>query len=164
MTTSPFEMLSAGDVGGVKDYVKSHPELINAPTFFAGGTLLHYAAAESSPEAIEALVSLGFDVDATGETYGDSALQAACANGKTSNVYLLLSMGARIDTSTSFRNPLFAAISGRHPETVRLLLQQGIDSSIRYTLEDGSIVDAIDFAEKRGADECLLVLKEFKSI
>lgn len=161
METSPFTLLERGDVAGIQKYVSEHPESINKRTFFAGGTLLHYAAAESTPEVIDVLVGSGFDLDKAGETYGDTPLHAASANGKSENVKKLLSLGARLDTSTSYTNPLFGAIIGSSPDGVTLLLNAGIDPRIQYRLDDGSIVDALGFARKRGESECERVIEAF---
>jgi ankyrin repeat protein len=158
MTKSPFVLLESGDVAGIRQYIQSNPDSINEKTFFAGGTLLHYAAAESTPEAIRVLIELGFDINRKGDTYGDTPLDAACANGKHANAEMLLSLGAGIDVSASYRNPLFGAIIGSSPEIVSLLLKAGIDPKIRYELEDGSFVNAIEFARRRGEVECEMVL------
>jgi ankyrin repeat protein len=156
--TEAFVLLEKNDSVGLDQLLTKHPELINVTTYFAGGTLLHFAAGESDPKSMQVLVKHGFDIDKRGQLFGDAALQTACANGRLENAKLLLDLGAAIDTSESFRNPLFAAIYAASPETVELLLTRGIDPTIRYTMEDGAVMDALGFARKRGEDECERVL------
>ena len=156
-----FDAINANDISGVRAYLLSHPEMVDAKTFFAGGTLLHYAAAKSTPEMLRELIALGFDVNKAGATYGDLPLDTACTNGRYENVEYLLSMGAKLDVSSSHRNPLFGAIVGSSPRVVRLLLEAGIDPSVEYVLEDGSTVDALAFALSRGESECANAIRTF---
>jgi uncharacterized protein len=153
-----FDAVADDEIDAVKDYVLSHPEIVNAKTFFAGGTLLHYAAAKSSPEMIRTLVTMGFDVNKPGDTYGEMPLHSSCTNDMYENAGVLLSLGAELDVSESHRNPLFGAIIGSSPRIVDLLLKAGIDPDIEYQLEDGSVVNALGFARKRGDAECEKVL------
>jgi ankyrin repeat protein len=158
-----FDAIAENDVETVRNYVLSNPDVVNAKTFFAGGTLLHYAAAASNPEMIQMLVSLGFDVDKASETYGHMPLHTACTKGNFDNAEALLKLGAKFDLSESFRNPLFGAIIGSSPVIIELLLKSGIDSKVTYKLEDGSVVDALGFARKRGATECEKLLGEISA-
>lgn len=159
-----FDAISNNEISDVRAFVLSHPEMVNAKTFFAGGTLLHYAAAKAGPEMIHELVNLGFDVNKPGATYGDLPLDTACTNDRYENVKYLLSLGASLDVSSSHRNPLFGAIVGSSPRIVRLLLDAGIDPRIEYDLEDGSRVDALGFALSRGEAECADILREFQGL
>ena len=161
--TAAFEFIRSGSVRETESILRSHPELINQHTYFAGGTLLHYAAAESTSEVVKLLIDLGFDVNLKGKTYQDSALDSACCNGHLDNVKMLLQHGAKIVRAQSHTDPLFGAIIGRSPDIVRLLIENGVDPNKRHTLGSGAIVDAHDFAVMRGELECASVIVSLMS-
>lgn len=156
---SPMALIAAGALSAVREEVKAHPELIDQPTYFAGGTLLHFAAAESSPEMVGLLLELGFSADMPGAYYGDTPLQAACANGRTQNAALLIAHGARLDGEHSYTSPLFAAVVNGHIGTVELLVIRGADPLRRHTLESGHCVDAEGFARLKEQLACAQLLR-----
>lgn len=59
-------------------------------------------------------------------------------------------MGAKMDLSEPFRNPLFSAISIGRIDIVRSLLQHGVDTMVRYTGENMKDTDALGFAQSLG--------------
>lgn len=63
-----------------------------------------------------------------------------------------------MDTSASVRNPLFAAIVGQSQEVVRLLLDRGIDASVRYNSNTMIDMDATAFALWRGETELARII------
>jgi len=71
-----------------------------------------------------------------------------------------LDKGAEIDISAPERNPLFGAILGGNVAIAKLLLDRGIDASIRYSGKSMHDMSAIDFAKERGADEFVSLLGE----
>jgi uncharacterized protein len=149
-----FDCIGDGAIEETRKILLAHPELINIHTFFAGGTLLHYAAAKPNVEMIELLVQMGFDVNLRGNTYQDSALCSACHNGLLENAQALLRLGATIEQQYAYNDPVFAAIIGKSPGVVELLAGVGADLARRYTLESGDNVDSYDFAVLRGESEC----------
>ncbi len=95
-----------------------------------------------------------------------NALSQAASKGRFNIAKYLLDKGALIDTSSSIRNPLFAAISGsmhinaafppptgEAPQITRLLLEHGIDSTVRYDSDTMKNMDAVAFAMMMGARE-----------
>lgn len=156
--TAAFETIRSGLVRETESILRTHPELVNQHTYFAGGTLLHYAAAESISKVVKLLIDIGFDVNLKGKTYQDSALDSACCNGRLDNVKILLQHGAKIVREQSYSDPLFGAIIGKSPAIVRLLIETGVDPTKRHTLESGVIVDAHDFAVMRGELECASII------
>ena len=153
-----FDRIASGDVEQTRSLLLAHPELANLHTFFAGGTLLHYAAAKSSVAMIELLVAMGFDVAVRGKTYQDSALHCACTHGRIENVRALLRLGAPIEQHQSFTDPVFGAIVGKSPETLELLASSGADLARRHTLDSGEIVDPYRFAILKGEHACAAVV------
>ncbi len=61
-------------------------------------------------------------------------------------VKYLIESGAELDESLAKTNPLFGAIYGGHKEVVELLVDSGIDFSIRYTGESMKNMDAYEYA------------------
>jgi hypothetical protein len=80
-------------------------------------------------------------------------LVCAANLNRFANARFLLDAGSVMDTSASVRNALFAAIVGKSPEIARLLLERGIDATVRYTSETMENMDATAFALMRGETE-----------
>lgn len=158
-----FDYIADGSIEEAREILIAHPELVNLHTFFAGGTLLHYAAAKSNVGMLELLVKMGFDVNLKGSTYQDSALHAACCNGHLENARTLLRLGAAIEQQNSYNDPVFGAIIGKSPAIVELLALSGADLSKRYTLESGDNVDPYDFATLRDEGECAATVARLRS-
>jgi uncharacterized protein len=133
---------------------ENYPEM-RSFHFPAFGTWLHFAAAHSSPQIVDYLVGIGYDINSRENREGDTPLNNACNEGKAETVEYLLNHGAELDVSTSVRNPLFGAIVGRSPDCARLLIDAGIDTRASYILEGEVKIrsDAIAFAMLRGETE-----------
>lgn len=65
-----------------------------------------------------------------------------------------------MDVSDPERNPLFGAIYGGHIEIVRLLIDQGIDTHVKYTGKSMKNMDALAFARERGQMDIAALLAE----
>ena len=150
LLASTFDLIAEADLDAVAEVLGNNPGLIDQPTFFAGGTLLHYAAAKSTPEMVGLLLSLGFSVDARGKHYGDTPLHAACSWGRTENGRVLLAKGAALDGTASHTDPLFGAVLSQSLETVAFIVGAGADVRRRHMLESGDCVDAAEFARSKG--------------
>jgi ankyrin repeat protein len=122
--------LEKGDLQEAKRLLAAHPQQLREMTPF--GTWLHYIAGEGNLDLVEHLVGLGLDVNAPDHRDGRLPIDAAASNGHANVVRYLLNHGSRLDTSSETRNPLFGAIMGRSVEVVRLLLDRGIDATVRY--------------------------------
>lgn len=106
-----------------------------------GDTALMVAAYKGNKPAVEALVNKGAQVNRPGWT----ALHYAAAAGNNEIVSLLLDKYAYIDAeSPNKTTPLMMAARGGHILTVKLLLDEGADA----TLKNEQGLTAIDFAEK----------------
>ena len=80
-----------------------------------------------------------------------SALTAACRNGHSDVVSLLLEHRAQINKpSKSGATPLYAACSGSHYELASSLLERGADPSLAlpYSVRDGAVDVARYLLEK----------------
>jgi ankyrin repeat protein len=156
-----FETISQGDVGAVQDLLAAdptlaqarHPEQRVSPVLWAmyqhrfdlarsiasqlerlGHPLdLHEAAALDAADRVGALLDAGADVDARSPD-GFTPLQLAAYFGAPAAAALLIERGAQVDAVADNRQriaPLHAAVAGRHPEVVRLLLAAGADPDAR---------------------------------
>ncbi len=94
-----------------------------------GETLLMYAAAVGSLDAMKFLIGKGADINAQNE-FGSTALIWSATD--LAKVKLLLGRGANVNTASKRgRTALFlAAMTDRSAETVRLLLAKGADPKV----------------------------------
>lgn len=76
-------------------------------------------------------------------------LYFAAAEGKLNIVKCMLSCGIEADLSSPSTNPLFGAIRCGNVEIVRLLIENGIDTNIKYNNEFMKNMDALDLAYKK---------------
>jgi uncharacterized protein len=149
---------SWGSLAEFRETIRRYPAIINATEFLFSGTLLHAAAFSGSLETVKMLVEEGFDVNVRDLQHGETSLGYAAASGNPELVQFLLQKGAVLQTETSAQNPLFAAISaytsvkGRKlpkevfSDIVRILLDAGIDATVRYNSATMLDMDAMAFA------------------
>lgn len=138
--------------------LEDNPEQIRFYTPFGRQTWLGYAAQIGKLDVVKALINAGFDLNTGDKRDNIKPICSAAANDHCDVVAFLLEAGADMDVSLSVRNPLFAAIVGRSPEIVRLLLRAGIDSKIRYNSKTMKNMDAVAFALMRGEVECAQII------
>lgn len=106
-----------------------------------GDTALMIAAYKRNRPAVEALLAKGAEVNRPGWT----ALHYAAAAGDNDIVSLLLAKSAYIDAeSPNKTTPIMMAARGGHIYTVKLLLDEGADATLKNELG----MTAIDFAKK----------------
>jgi uncharacterized protein len=156
-----FEAISQGDAAAVRDLLDAdpslgrarHPEQLVSPVLWAayrhrfdlaravaaqlerlGRPLdLHEAAALDAADRVGALLDAGAPVDARSPD-GFTPLQLAAYFGAPAAAALLIERGAHVDAVADNPQqvaPLHAAVAGRHPEVVRLLLAAGAQPDIR---------------------------------
>ena len=157
------EMLSAirsKNLEKVVEMVQHHHDLINVITPF--GTWLHVASAEGAYDIVQYFVELGLDINKFAGTYNGNSLNEAAGEGHIDVVRYLLTNGSKLDTSDPESNPLFSAIYGGHKDIVQLLLDSGIDASVRYTGKYMKNMDAYDFAVERGQKEIAAILEPYR--
>lgn len=143
-----------GDLETVKKMIKEEPALLHEETIF--GTWLHRAAIQGQLEIAQYLIDEGIDVNQNGGILERGAISGAITNGKLDMVKLLVKNNVVFDTSTSQRNPLFCAISSRNSnmrfETVKYLIEQGIDLSAKYEIYNVE-EDAYLYSKYNGTEE-----------
>ena len=149
--------IRAGDADRVVAMLRSNPERLNMVTPF--GTWLHIAARNGQLGVVKELVSLGADVNKPGGTFESGPLNLAVSYGHYEVVRYLLAHGAEFDLSEPFRNPLFGAIYHGNLAMVKLLVEHGIDTRIKYTGEVMKGTDAIAYACEREQFEIAAYLK-----
>lgn len=139
------DAIDRSDLHNLAKLLQDHPEMRNFEVPGIGGTWLHHAAAYGSVDTLRCLLGLGFDVNSSEQIDGAKPINFAAQKGRSDNVAYLLSQGATLDSSSSVANPLFSAVTGKSSEVVRLLLDHGIDVSVRYT-KNWDNMDALAFA------------------
>jgi ankyrin repeat protein len=106
-----------------------------------GDTALMIAAFKENKPAVEALLAKGAEVNQPGWT----ALHYAAAVGNNEIVRILLDRSAYVDAeSPNKTTPIMMAARGGHIYTVKLLLDEGADATLKNDLG----MTAIDFARK----------------
>ncbi|MGG1943006.1 ankyrin repeat domain-containing protein [Paenibacillus polymyxa] len=140
----------------LRDLLEKEPEMLTWMTPF--GTWLHVAAAYGHLEIIEYLINAGIDINAQGGTFSTNALERAATKGHLNIAEYLINQNVEIDTNEPDRNPLLAAIYGGHFE--RLLVENNIDVSIKYSGDNMKDMDAYAFAIERGQTEIAEYLKQ----
>jgi len=111
-----------------------------------GDTAMMLAAYKGNLPAVRALLDKGAEPNQTGWT----ALHYAASIGNNDIVQLLLDRSAYIDAeSPNQTTPIMMAARGGHILTVKLLLDEGAD----VTLKNGAGMSAIDFAKAGGFND-----------
>lgn len=106
-----------------------------------GDTALMVAAYKGNREAVAALLDKGAEPNRPGWT----ALHYAASVGNVEIVRMLLEKSAYIDAEAPNKTtPLMMAARGGHTDTMKLLVEEGADVSLRNTLG----MTAADFARK----------------
>lgn len=149
-----IDAIKNDDVDGLRALMSENPEQLTWNTFFAGQTWLGYAASNGKLSSMAILVELGADINQGDHRENVKPICAAACNNQVEAVKLLLKQGALLDTETSVQNPLFSAVVGRSATIARLLLEAGIDYSVRYNSRTMKNMDAIAFALMRGEKQC----------
>jgi ankyrin repeat protein len=140
-----------GDTGLIlalrENSMKVFEELLKAPEINLeaksgnGDNALMIACYKGNKPAVEALLAKGAQVNRPGWT----PLHYAAAIGNNDIVKLLLEKSAYIDAeSPNKTTPMMMAARGGHILTVKLLLDEGADATLKNELG----MSAIDFAEK----------------
>jgi hypothetical protein len=152
------DAIKLGDAGAIAELIRAHPDQLHFSTPFGAQTWLGYAAGHASLKTVNVLLDLGFDVNEGDARENVKPLCSACFKGRLDVARLLLDAGSVLDTATSVQNPLFAAIVGRSPEVVKLLLERGVDATVSYNSESMRDMDAVAFALMQGEAECARII------
>lgn len=151
--------IKEGQLNDVIALVEEDTSCFNMDTPF--GTWLHMASSHGQLEIAKWLVSQGADLDAIGGVGDRRPIDEAAAAGHVEIVRLLIESGAKLDASNSIRNPLFAAIVGglsfSHTAVAKLLIDAGIDTTIRYPNLHN--MDALEYAKEWGRSEIVALLE-----
>jgi len=144
-------------LGTLRELLEKEPEMLTWMTPF--GTWLHVATAHGHLEIIIYLINAGMDINVEGGTFSTNVLERAATKGYLDIAEYLINQDIKIDTSEPDRNPLFSAIYGGHFGIVKLLVENNIDLSIKYSGENMKDMDAYAFAIERGKTEIAEYLK-----
>lgn len=124
------------------------------PNVAKGFPWLYSAARNGSIELIEFLLQSGHSPDEQdGGRIAQSAITAAAGEASKRSLQLLLSAGASLKVDSLDDNPLIRSIQKFSLECVQLLVDAGIDIHKTYTLEDGRLRNALEFAVSRGCTD-----------
>ena len=150
--------IKQGDVDKVVRLIGADESRLEMTTPF--GTWLHLAASLGKLEIVRKLISMGANVNQLGGVLGGNCLNDAVSGGHIDVVRYLLSKGAEMDVSDPTRNPLFGAIYGGHTLIAKVLIDAGIDTSVRYSGENMNNMGALDFAREWGRQDIVALLEK----
>jgi uncharacterized protein len=162
-SASISEAIRNGNLELIRFLFSQNPDQINSHTYMAGQTWLGYAAQIGNILSIKELIGCGFDINIGDKHNNQRPISSAAHNGHLEAVDLLLQEGADLPTATSIENPLIAAIVGRSPAIVQLLLDAGINSTVRYNTEAMKEMDAVAFAMMQGEIECAEIIARWNT-
>lgn len=157
---SVLDSIEDGNCEKTRLLLETNSELLNSLTPF--GTWLHVAASQGKLEIVKLLFNLGIDINKHAGVYDGGAINEAATEGHFDVVKYLISCNAELDISEPTGNPLFGAILSGNKDIVKLLLDSGIDASVRYTGKYMKNMDAYDFAIERGQKEIAEMLKPYR--
>lgn len=155
------DAIDSGDPKTLRQIFTDNSELLAAKS--PRGTWLHIACLRGSLPCVKLLVEeYKADINSTLKEYGSiSPLCNAARYGFSDVVSYLLDKGATMTTNTSLAstaNPLFSATMGHHLDVVKVLVERGIDTTVKYKND----VDAIEFARQRQASDIVEYLAEIQ--
>ncbi|EKF73640.1 ankyrin [Alcanivorax hongdengensis A-11-3] len=146
-----------GDIEKIKAILEEEPGYLHKMTPF--GSWLHIAASAGQQMIAEYLIDQGIDININGGVSGGSPLNAAAQEGQREMVCFLIKNGALFDTSEPERNALFSAIYDGHTDIARILVEAGIDTSVKYTGQSMKNMGALEFAKERGHAETIAYME-----
>ena len=144
------EMLNAIDSEPKKfiELYSRHPAMRHKSTWVSR------AASDCACDAMKFLLEQGHSPNERCDLYGsEPSISTAAAKGSSECVCLLLKAGATINFESFDDNPLFSAIYSNSADCSKLLVDAGIDINRMYTLEDGRLRNALEFAVSRGCTD-----------
>lgn len=150
--------IKENDIESVEKLIGDSTKRLN--TVFVFGSWLHEAAKLGYIELAGKLIDMGIDTTLEARSYKGSALSSAAEKGKTEMVKYLISRGLNIDVSNTDANPLFSAIVGNHINTVKFLIDAGIDINANYAEEGDEPWTALQLAKKFENEEIVNIIQE----
>jgi ankyrin repeat protein len=145
-----------GDAIQVRSLVSQHPHFLNA--IQDGYTPLMRAAQQGHSHVVEALVSLGADLDLQTE-HATTAVHVACKFNVPCILQILADAGADVDIPchSSFIRPLMWAVHHEAQECVALLVTRYRDA-VAIDAQDADGDTALHYAVDRGTRAALAIL------
>ena len=159
MNNRIHDAIEKGNLKEVIALIGDDKALLGASSVF--GTWLHIASTAGQMAIVKWLLEAGIDPNRQGGIAGGNALNEAAEEGHSDIVRYLLSVGAEMDVSEPQWNPLFAAIQTGSLDIVKLLLEHGIDATVRYTGEHMQDMDAYAFAIEHGKREIAAYIQDW---
>lgn len=146
-----------GDLEKIKAILDEDFDYLHKLTPF--GSWLHIAVSAGQKSVAKYLIEQGIDININGGVSGGNPLNAAAQEGQREMVYFLIKRGACFDISEPERNALFSAIYDGHTDIARILVEAGIDTSVRYTGQSMKNMGALEFAKERGHAETIAYMQ-----
>lgn len=145
------------DVNRFEELIGEDKEKLNMVTVF--GSWLHEAASLGHIEIAGKMIDMGINKELHKKGEKENAISYAANEGQNEMIKFLYSKGVKLDVSSVDSNPLFCAIIRGHIDTIKLLLDMGVDITINYG-DDEDRWDALQFAKKTTNNKEVIKLVE----
>lgn len=142
------------DLTLAKRLIESNPDFKNLIT--KNGSFLNIAIKENNLELIIFLVDAGIDIN----KFSGKELHSAITHSDNIILKYLLSQKINIDLTT-WKNPLFKAISIGNIDAVEILIKYGINFKIEYSNSYVKNMDAIKFARYCKQEKVAKLIEEY---
>ena len=152
------QAIKNNDLETIKKLLKENPDLLHAEIL--PGSWIKAAVSYENYELTEFFIKEGVDVNFVGGISESNAISDASEKGNLEIVKLLYDNGAKLETSNTLYNPLFAAIPDRHADVALFLIEKGIDYRALYAVGSIENCDAMEFAREWGCIEVFDFLKK----
>ena len=143
-----------GNLSLVKESLKNGDDIESE---FKGNSVLGWAVQEGHIEVVKFLLDKGANIEFKDKTEGFSILDYAMNDHTGKVLELLISYGVNVNGKSSNGSVLHTATSFEMIEVVKILLKNGIDTSIKDS--DGKT--ALDFAKETENQELISLFDNF---
>jgi ankyrin repeat protein len=142
----------------VEEILGQNPGLLEFDTVVFG-SWLNYACAKGQIEWVKFFIRKGLSPNRKSGDKNGNSLNSAASKGHSDIVRFLLGLGIEMDVSEPTANPLFGAILAGSVETVRILIDAGIDTTVRYEGPNMKNRNALEFAGLYGNKDIIRMLE-----
>ena len=151
------QAIKDNDVNRFEELIGEDEEKLNMVTVF--GSWLHDAATFGHIEVASKMIDMGINKELHKSGESENAISYAASKGQNEMIKFLYSKGVKLDLTDSQSNPLFRAIIRGHIDTIKLLLDMGVDITINYG-DDEDRWDALQFAKETTNNKEVIKLVE----
>ena len=133
LTLKVNKAIRNGDLATLQQLYNQNEDIFHVYT--PVGTVLHLAAEYNQSAIVKWLIEMGMDIDIEDKNYGHTPIRNAISEGHVDLFKEMFQLGAKIyfeNPKHPHQDPLFGAILAGSKEMAQLLIDHGVDTTIRY--------------------------------